>query len=80
MLAFLASRAFVLVYVTLVPQAAKVRTGFWGCGAFGGNRTLMTLLQLLADRASQWKSRGRTSHVSSIRLRSSTAIAPTVCG
>lgn len=25
-----------------------VHTGFWGCGAFGGNRTLMTLLQALA--------------------------------
>jgi hypothetical protein len=27
-----------------------IHTGFWGCGAFGGNRTLMTLLQLLAAR------------------------------
>ncbi len=25
-----------------------VHTGFWGCGAFGGNRVLMTTLQLLA--------------------------------
>lgn len=25
-----------------------VNTGFWGCGAFGGNRTLMTMLQALA--------------------------------
>jgi hypothetical protein len=25
-----------------------VHTGFWGCGAFGGNRTLMTVLQALA--------------------------------
>lgn len=25
-----------------------VHTGFWGCGAFGGNRTLMVLLQILA--------------------------------
>jgi hypothetical protein len=25
-----------------------VHTGFWGCGAFGGNRTLMTILQSLA--------------------------------
>lgn len=25
-----------------------VHTGFWGCGAFGGNRTLMALLQLVA--------------------------------
>jgi hypothetical protein len=28
--------------------AVEVRTGFWGCGAFGGNRTVMVLLQLLA--------------------------------
>ena len=25
-----------------------VHTGFWGCGAFGGNRVLMTALQILA--------------------------------
>ncbi|MEO7095212.1 MAG: hypothetical protein ABI175_18270, partial [Polyangiales bacterium] len=30
--------------------AVEVRTGFWGCGAFGGNRRAMTLLQLLAAR------------------------------
>jgi Poly (ADP-ribose) glycohydrolase (PARG) len=28
----------------------EVRTGFWGCGAFGGNRQVMTILQLLAAR------------------------------
>lgn len=28
----------------------EVRTGFWGCGAFGGNRVLMALLQVLAAR------------------------------
>lgn len=27
-----------------------VHTGFWGCGAFGGNRVLMTILQLVASR------------------------------
>ena len=27
-----------------------IHTGFWGCGAFGGNRPLMALLQLLAAR------------------------------
>jgi len=33
------------------PDAAvEIRTGFWGCGAFGGNRHAMTLLQLLAAR------------------------------
>ncbi len=28
----------------------EIRTGFWGCGAFGGNRRAMTALQLLAAR------------------------------
>ncbi|MHB8870618.1 MAG: hypothetical protein ACYC6T_17675 [Thermoleophilia bacterium] len=34
----------------LVPASARalIHTGFWGCGAFGGNRTLMTILQALA--------------------------------
>lgn len=34
----------------LVPGAPRtvIHTGFWGCGAFGGNRTLMTILQCLA--------------------------------
>ena len=27
-----------------------VHTGYWGCGAFGGNRVLMALLQVLAAR------------------------------
>jgi hypothetical protein len=36
---------------TLWPSApVEVRTGFWGCGVFGGNRTLMLMLQLLAAR------------------------------
>jgi hypothetical protein len=35
----------------LYPSApVEIRTGFWGCGAFGGNRHAMTLLQLLAAR------------------------------
>jgi hypothetical protein len=25
-----------------------IHSGFWGCGAFGGNRVMMTLIQLLA--------------------------------
>ncbi|MEX0774746.1 MAG: hypothetical protein WD042_03420 [Phycisphaeraceae bacterium] len=34
------------------PQAETVlHTGFWGCGAFGGNRKLMIALQALAARA-----------------------------
>ena len=28
--------------------AVVVHTGFWGCGAFGGNRILMAMLQILA--------------------------------
>ena len=28
----------------------EIRTGFWGCGAFGGNRKVMVILQLLAAR------------------------------
>jgi Poly (ADP-ribose) glycohydrolase (PARG) len=35
----------------LWPSAAvEIRTGFWGCGAFGGNRIVMTALQILAAR------------------------------
>jgi hypothetical protein len=30
-----------------------VHTGFWGCGAYGGNRILMALLQILAAHLSQ---------------------------
>jgi Poly (ADP-ribose) glycohydrolase (PARG) len=30
-----------------------IHTGFWGCGAYGGNRVLMTLLQLMAARLAQ---------------------------
>jgi len=29
-------------------KSVVVHTGFWGCGAFGGNRVLMTALQILA--------------------------------
>ena len=34
----------------LVPENPKtiIHTGFWGCGAFGGNRELMTILQCFA--------------------------------
>jgi hypothetical protein len=31
-------------------DCVEIHTGFWGCGAFGGNRPLMALLQLLAAR------------------------------
>jgi len=37
----------------LVPTYSRttIHTGFWGCGAFGGNRTLMTIIQSLAADA-----------------------------
>ncbi len=35
-----------------VQPVVVVHTGFWGCGAYGGNRVLMALLQLLAARLS----------------------------
>jgi hypothetical protein len=49
--AFTGMRAAVLESLRLSPEAkVVVHTGFWGCGAFGGNRSLMGLLQLLAAR------------------------------
>lgn len=33
------------------PAATVVHTGFWGCGAFGGNRALMVAVQVIAARA-----------------------------
>jgi hypothetical protein len=32
------------------PPEVVVHTGFWGCGAYGGSRILMALLQVLAAR------------------------------
>jgi hypothetical protein len=32
------------------PPEVVIHTGFWGCGAYGGNRVLMALLQFLAAR------------------------------
>lgn len=40
-------------FVTPAPSTVVLHTGYWGCGAFGGNRVLMALLQLLAARLSQ---------------------------
>ncbi|WP_395749252.1 hypothetical protein [Prosthecobacter sp.] len=34
----------------VAPTEVTINTGWWGCGAFGGNRTLMALLQMLAAR------------------------------
>jgi hypothetical protein len=35
------------------PNQAAVHTGFWGCGAYGGHRVLMALLQLVASCLSE---------------------------
>jgi Poly (ADP-ribose) glycohydrolase (PARG) len=35
------------------PKNVIIHTGFWGCGAYGGNRVLMTILQILAAYLSQ---------------------------
>lgn len=35
----------------LAGATVVIHTGFWGCGAYGGNRVLMALLQLLAAKA-----------------------------
>ena len=32
------------------PADVVIHTGWWGCGAFGGNRVLMALLQIIAAR------------------------------
>lgn len=31
-----------------ITPAVAIHTGFWGCGAYGGNRTVMTILQIAA--------------------------------
>lgn len=50
--AYTGFRAAVLETQDALGESAKtiLHTGFWGCGAFGGDRTLMALLQLLAAR------------------------------
>ena len=30
------------------PLKVRINSGFWGCGAYGGNRTIMTIIQLVA--------------------------------
>jgi hypothetical protein len=44
---FLAAR-WESVAIARSPGKTRIHTGFWGCGAFGGNRILMTILQALA--------------------------------
>lgn len=34
--------------MSVTPSRTVIHTGFWGCGAFGGNRILMAILQALA--------------------------------
>jgi hypothetical protein len=50
--AFTGFRAAVLEAERLAggPARVVVHTGYWGCGAFGGNRELMALLQVVAAR------------------------------
>ena len=50
--AFTGFRAAVLESARLAggPARVVVHTGYWGCGAFGGNRVLMALLQVAAAR------------------------------
>ena len=50
--AFTGFRAAVLESERLAggPARVVVHTGHWGCGAFGGNRVLMALLQVVAAR------------------------------
>jgi hypothetical protein len=50
--AYTGFRAAVEITRSADPAAeTNIHTGFWGCGAFGGNRVLMTLLQILAASA-----------------------------
>ena len=50
--AYTGFRAASLESMRLRPSSPRVavHTGYWGCGAFGGNRVLMALLQALAAR------------------------------
>jgi hypothetical protein len=41
---------FPAAFLTSDQLAVSVHTGFWGCGAFGGDRMVMTMLQALAAR------------------------------
>jgi hypothetical protein len=49
-IAYTGFRAAVLEAAAL-GKAMELHTGFWGCGAFGGNREVMVLLQWLAASA-----------------------------
>ncbi|MDQ8155119.1 MAG: hypothetical protein P3B98_10715 [Gemmatimonadota bacterium] len=46
--AYSAFRAAVITSTVPGNAPVVVHTGYWGCGAFGGNRVLMTLLQVVA--------------------------------
>ncbi len=39
---------FAAARASSAPSATTIHTGFWGCGAYGGDRTLMAMLQLIA--------------------------------
>lgn len=34
--------------ISMASESVAIHTGYWGCGAYGGNRVLMALLQMLA--------------------------------
>ncbi|PKN44348.1 MAG: hypothetical protein CVU59_11855, partial [Deltaproteobacteria bacterium HGW-Deltaproteobacteria-17] len=66
--AYTGFRAAVLETERRAPgQPCVIHTGFWGCGAYGGNHVLMTALQLIAARLArvhtlayyQWDEKGR---------------------
>jgi hypothetical protein len=52
--AYTGFRAAVLESERLIagPARVAIHTGYWGCGAFGGNRVLMAMLQILAAHMS----------------------------
>ena len=49
-LTFILTTAYTGFSAVYSEGGATIHTGFWGCGAYGGNRTVMTALQLLAAR------------------------------
>jgi hypothetical protein len=45
-----ASTGFAAAALETAPEGATIHTGYWGCGVYGGNRTIMTQLQVAAAR------------------------------
>jgi hypothetical protein len=65
-------------------SSTSIHTGFWGCGAYGGNRTLMLLLQILAAHLASvqdivfylGRASGRRHHDESLALYEQIAAKP----